>query len=132
MLRAIIPKDLLFIAKHVHTWPEGNESVRLDGDGEICFSDCDSFDRYPDGGGKHSLREPHPEFIPHDGSRYVGMEYTYKQWLDVRKCVAPEQFQAMDDKAALDRIEELLRAEEWNADTLDAIAQEVRASGRLA
>jgi hypothetical protein len=71
--------DLEFIRKHVKVWPEGEETVRLDRDGEICFmsslnSDCNDF--YPVGyvgamfnSGNNSVK------------RNVGRQYTRDQWL---------------------------------------------------
>lgn len=71
-------KSLDFIRKHVKTWPEGAETVRLDRDGEICFVGvCGrGYDFYPDGYDE-SMFEPMYEY------KVIGIKHTFEEWRDV-------------------------------------------------
>lgn len=79
-----VPCDLLYIAKHVMTWPDSrNEWVRLDRDGEICFGEYTTeHDFFPEG--KHEgARNEHPEFLAREGGA-TGRRYTREEWEDAQ------------------------------------------------
>ena len=83
-------KDLIYICEWVDELPEGVTSVRLDGDGEICYSEGHRrLDFYPD------LflveRELHPCFIPDENCIHVGQDYTKEEFLACKEYLAKQE-----------------------------------------
>ena len=76
-------KDLKFIAQCVEEWPDGEMAyVRLDYDGEICFSSEDmkgsiEHDFFPGNGGDH--------FVKACDLGATGYEYTRQEYENARK-----------------------------------------------
>lgn len=130
-----LPKDLLHIAAHVRKWPKGNLYVRLDADGEICFSDCGGDDFYPDGN-KFGPQSPHPAFVASgEGESILGAQRYYDEWLyAVNRVTAiiknEDEAQTVDDTTALNRLAEKLRHERYSARFLTDILDIVRSTGR--
>lgn len=131
------PCDLAFIAQHVTTWPKGAEFVRLDADGEICFGGPASMDTehdfYPGDYFETSAGEAHPAFLPDrdSGMVWVGKDYTRNEWMASTYGEAFVRGRGPSDTDAMDAINKVLDAEEWSPDSLDAIAEIVRSTGRV-
>lgn len=77
-------KDLAYIAHHVPLWPTGEKFVRLDADGEICFTPKGT-DFYVTHDHRHDFpRNPHPAFVPPEKGSVIGREYHKTDWESAR------------------------------------------------
>ena len=94
--------DLEWLARNVSDWPEGAERIRLDRDGEVCFSGAkidDEFDFYADD--KALVKEI---FRKSNTGGLTGLLYSHCRWLQARK-----------DLGLIMSDEEMeMPAEEWN------------------
>lgn len=83
--------DLQYLAKHVNRWPEAATSVRVDEDGEICFSGKSSevmnFDFYPDG----EVFDNKKWFVESSPGSACGVERSFLEWQAARQQLEDER-----------------------------------------
>lgn len=105
-----LPKDLEFLAKELAAWPSNAEYVRLDKDGEICFTLKSDELGFPYDFFPVVLDDAKAAFIPREPRKYTGTNYTEGGWSIAREQVTKEALTTTPTQPLADPLEGLLAA----------------------